>query len=154
MRLLAFVFISALSLLVPPAAADTLSPRVLPVTTTTVYPGEIVSNGVLIEKAFRSNRVARLPVYDTRQMIVGKVARRTLLPGQPILVNALREPDLVKQGNSYIVTFEDEGLSISATATALQSGTAGDIVALRNVDSGTIIRGIVQADATIRVGVE
>lgn len=140
-----------LSLMADVTAAQNLPERILPVPNFTIYPGETIPSSALVERRFRSQRFLRMPAYDTRAAIVGKVARRTLIPGMPIAVNSLREPDVITQGNAYVVFYEDEGLSISATATALQSGTTGDLVALRNTDSGTIIRGIVQADATIKV---
>ena len=41
---------------------------------------------------------------------------------------------------------------ISITAVPLEPGAAGDVVKLRNVDSGRIFSGIVMADGTVRVG--
>ena len=37
-------------------------------------------------------------VYEAREALVGKVARRTLLPGQPIPISAIRDPYLVIAG--------------------------------------------------------
>jgi flagellar basal body P-ring formation protein FlgA len=33
----------------------------------------------------------------------------------------------------------------------LQAGGVGDVLSLRNTDSGTVIKGVVEADGTIRV---
>jgi flagella basal body P-ring formation protein FlgA len=35
---------------------------------------------------------------------------------------------------------------------ALQNGSAGDVVTLRNIDSGAIIKGTVASDGTVRLG--
>ncbi|TIO47611.1 MAG: flagella basal body P-ring formation protein FlgA, partial [Mesorhizobium sp.] len=43
-------------------------------------------------------------------------------------------------------------LTISAAGVTLQPGAAGDLIKIRNVDSGKIISGTVMADGTIRVG--
>ena len=43
-------------------------------------------------------------------------------------------------------------LTISATAVTLQSGAAGDLVKVRNPDSGKVFSGTVMADGTVRVG--
>ena len=48
--------------------------------------------------------------------------------------------------------FNPAQLTISATAVSLQPGAIGDIISLRNNDSGTTIRGVMQADGTVRVG--
>ena len=51
-----------------------------------------------------------------------------------------------------MVVFETGGLTITANAMALQNGGVGDVVTLRNVDSGTTIKGTVAADGTVRLG--
>ena len=82
----------------------------------------------------------------------GKVARRTLLPGRYIPSNSLREAWLVEQGAAVQVTFIAGALVISATAVTLEPGAAGDLVKVRNLDSGKVFSGTVMADGSIRVG--
>ena len=65
---------------------------------------------------------------------------------------ALREAYLVEQGAAVQVIFVAGALTISATAVTLQPGSAGDLVKVRNVDSGKVFSGTVMADGTIRVG--
>ncbi|RVA54437.1 flagellar basal body P-ring formation chaperone FlgA, partial [Mesorhizobium sp. M7A.F.Ca.CA.004.09.1.2] len=81
----------------------------------------------------------------------GKVAKRTLLPGRYIPSTAIREAWLVEQGASVQIFFIAGGLTISATAVTLQPGVAGDLVKVRNIDSGKILSGTVMADGTIQV---
>ena len=56
------------------------------------------------------------------------------------------------RGTSVQVVFQQAGLSITAYASPLQDGSAGDVIRVRNTDSGVIIRGVVQPDGTVRVG--
>jgi flagella basal body P-ring formation protein FlgA len=49
------------------------------------------------------------------------------------------------------VLVEDDGLIIVTYATSLQSGSAGMMVQLRNLDTGVTIRGIVQQDGSVRI---
>jgi flagellar basal body P-ring formation protein FlgA len=126
----------------------------LPVPRTTIYPNETISADQLMDRAFIANSVNRSSVLDDRQGLVGKVARRTLLPGQPVQVNAVRDPYLVNQGKSSLVVFENGGLTISTQAVALQNGGVGDVVTLRNPDSGVVIQGTVERDGTIRLGAQ
>lgn len=123
----------------------------LPVPRITVYPGDIVRDEHVTEQRFARTAMPRIAVYETRDAIVGKVARRTLLPGQPIPVNAVREPDTVSQGKPVLIVFQSGGLTITTQAVPLQSGGIGDIVSVRNADSGTTVKGIVQADGSVRV---
>ena len=84
--------------------------------------------------------------------IEGKVARRTLLPGRLIPTGSVCEPYLVETGSPVTVMFVEGGLTISTKAVALQSGAAGDMIRLRNMDSGVVLSGIVLADGTVRIG--
>ena len=132
----------------PAAAAE----RVLPVPAATIYPGEIIDDAALVDRKFSTAMLGKLPLANGRAMIVGKVARRTLLPAQPIPVGAVAEPEVVKRGVPVQVVFQEGGLTIVTTATSLQSGGIGDLIRVRNLDSGLIISGTVQADGTVRVG--
>ena len=87
-----------------------------------------------------------------RSGLVGKIARHTLLPGLPISTNAVGEPRLIADGQRVRVVFEQDGLIIESYASALQAGGAGDVISIRNLDSGVTISGIVQTDGTVRVG--
>lgn len=85
---------------------------------------------------------------------VGKVARKTLLPGKPILVSALGEPSLVTRGIPAPLVFTAGTLTITAMGTPLESGVAGDFIKVRNVDSGIIVSGTVLANGRIQVGMQ
>ncbi|MCR4264789.1 flagellar basal body P-ring formation chaperone FlgA, partial [Nitratireductor sp. ZSWI3] len=91
--------------------------------------------------------VARAP-----EEIDGKVARRTLLPGRLIPASYVRDPYLVETGSPVTVTFTEGGLTISLRAVPLQPGAAGDMIRLRNADSGRTFMGMVLADGTVKVG--
>lgn len=134
-----------------PARAENVD---LPVPRATIYPGDTISADQLTDRAFIASSVTRASVLDDRGALVGKVARRTLLPGQPVLVNAVREPFLVNQGKSSLVVFESAGLTITTQAIALQNGGAGEVVTLRNPDSGVVIQGTVERDGTVRLGAQ
>lgn len=153
-RLAAFLLgavVAMLSVFATRAGAQELQ---LPVPAVTIYPNEEIGEEHITDRAFIAATVTRGSVQEDRRTIVGKVARRTLIKGQPIPVNALREPYVVLTGKPAVVVYEDGGLTITGQATALQSGSIGDVVSLRNVESGTMIRGIVAKDGTVRVGTQ
>ncbi len=129
----------------------------IPVPKATIYPGDLIGDDLLTMRRFntrgRAGRRARdaRTIYASREFLIGKVARRTLLRGRPIPRNAVREPDVVSRGKSVLVSYRSGRLLITAYATALQSGRAGDIVSLRNIDSGTVISGRVLKDGTVQL---
>lgn len=120
----------------------------------TVYPGQIVSDTALVEKRFFINGPAANQYVLSPDQATGKVARRTLLPGKPILVAALSEPSLVTRGVPASMVFSSGPLTITATGTPLESGAVGDFIKIRNADSGIIVSGTVLADGRIQVGMQ
>ncbi len=91
-------------------------------------------------------------MIESRAAIVGKIARRTLLPGAPIPWNAVTEPKAVLNGAKIRIVFEEGGLNITTYGAALQSGSVGEIISVRNLDSGYTVTGTVQSDGSVRVG--
>ena len=136
----------ATSLCRPLAAAERR-----PVAAATIYPGEIIREPMIADADF-PDAVASAAYVTSHAQLVGKVARRTLLPGQAIPINAVGEPKLVTIGATVRVVYQEDGLTISTYASALQAGVAGDLVSLRNIESGIVVSGTVQADGSVRIG--
>ncbi|TKT77674.1 flagellar basal body P-ring formation protein FlgA [Aquamicrobium sp. LC103] len=136
------------TMLATPASAQ----ETVVVTNRVVYPGETVTTETLDEVPLRRQLKNPAAVVYSRVELEGKVARRTLLPGRLIPVNSVREAYLVEPGSPVTVMFVHGPLSISATGVPLQAGAAGDLIKVRNLDSGTVVSGTVMADGTVRVG--
>jgi flagella basal body P-ring formation protein FlgA len=149
--------IAALSLLLAgtffgTASALAAGGRTLPVPQVTIYPGDPIEPELLIDRTFSAGLIGNMAVIDNRDRLAGKVARRTLLPGYPIPVNSVEEPDVIAAGIPVRVVFQNGGLTITALASPLQAGGVGDLISVRNVESGLTLHGVVQADGTVRVG--
>jgi flagella basal body P-ring formation protein FlgA len=144
---LAVVAVALLAAGMPARAAE----LELPVPRAAIYPGDVIGDDQLYGRPFIAHTVTRSSVFEAREDVVGKVARRTLLPGQPIPISAVRDPYLVTQGKQALVVFRAAGLTITTYAMPLQSGGTGDVVSVRNTDSGAVIKGTVATDGTIRV---
>jgi flagellar basal body P-ring formation protein FlgA len=125
--------------------------KLIPVPSVTIRLGDVIKEGMLTERAFTPNSLGVAMFIEARQNLLGRVARRTLLPGQPIPTNAVEDPWAVAKGAVVKIVVEDSGLSIVTYGSALQSGSAGSIIPIRNVDTGVIIRGVVQPDGTVKV---
>lgn len=141
--------LAALALLAGAARADDL---LLPVPTVTIYPGDTVKAAMLRIQAYPENFKARTAVVDAPMAIVGRVARRMLLPGEPVPVNAIDDPRLVSRGTPTQIVFEEHGLLITAVGAPLQNGGLGDVIRVRNTDTNRIVLGTVMADGRIRTG--
>lgn len=146
---------AAVSLVVGMAAAGILSPALgaerRPVPAVTIYPGDVIREDQLTD-ADLPDAVASSAYASNRSMLVGKVAKRTLLPGRAVPSNAVGEPRLVTVGARVRLVYEEDGLTITAFAAALQAGGAGDFISVRNVESGITVSGIIHADGSVHVG--
>lgn len=138
-------------LVAAPAAAAPAIEMVLPVPRVTVYPGTVITQDMLSERVFRNRDYEQPGFARTPEAIVGKVARKTLLPNVPIAMVGMREPFSVVQGQLAVVIFQSGGLTISGRAVPLQNGASGEVISLRNTESGATIRGVVQPNGTVRV---
>jgi len=116
-----------------------------------IYPGETVTADMLREAAFNNPNVSIASFAVLPQDAEGKVTRRTLLPGRMIPTASLREPYAVEAGKPVEVQYVQGALTISLTAVSLQPGAIGDMIKLRNVDSGVTFSGVILADGTVRV---
>ncbi|WP_409564209.1 flagellar basal body P-ring formation chaperone FlgA [Methylobacterium sp. J-068] len=124
----------------------------LPVPTVTIYPGDTIKESMLRMQAYPETFRARTAVVDAPMAIAGRIARRMLLPGEPVPVNAVDDPRLVSRGTPTQIVFEEHGLLITAVGAPLQNGGLGDVIRVRNTDTNRIVLGTVMADGRIRTG--
>ena len=133
------------------AAPALAGDRMVPVPTVTIYPGDIIRDGMLTERALPDGFAGQTVTVLDRDAMVGKTSRRTLLPGLPVSINSIGEPRLVTVGAMVKVVFIEGGLVISTYASALQAGAVGDVIPVRNTESGLVISGVIEKDGSIRV---
>ncbi len=138
-------------LVVALAARASAASRGLPVPAQVIYPGDRISDAMLVDSEDPAPGAPPPNVLWERADIVGKVARRTLLPGRPIPSIAVEEPRAVSTGTQVTLVYQQDGLSIATTAQALQNGYVGQVVQVRNLDSGLVVSGAVQPDGSISV---
>ncbi|WP_295807330.1 flagellar basal body P-ring formation chaperone FlgA [uncultured Nitratireductor sp.] len=122
------------------------------VSTRVIYPGETIAIDALDEVVLRRPPRGNTAIARMLEDIDGKVARRTLLPGRLIPVSYVRDAYLVETGSPVTVTLSEGALTISLRAVPLQAGAAGDMIRLRNIESGRTFMGVVLADGTVQVG--
>jgi flagella basal body P-ring formation protein FlgA len=147
---LAAVAVAGLALSARPLAAAAEELGVIP--THIIYPGETITADALQLARVRPGKPSTIAFAHEAGELVGKVAKRTLLPGRFVPLSSVRDSFLVTQGAPVQVLLIQDGLTISMTAVTLEPGAAGDIVKVRNVDSGAVFSAVVMADGTVRVG--
>lgn len=134
--------------LVPALAED----RKVPTPSQVIYPGDIIRDAMLTDVSVYDLPNVEGAIVETRADLLGKVARRTLLPGRAIVALAIENPRAVANGAQVKLIYRDGGLSIVTSALALEAGGVGDTIKVRNSDSGLTISGTIQPDGSVSVG--
>lgn len=116
----------------------------------TIYPGQEIDANQLQEVEVTNPNLAGGYASSIDQ-VAGMVSSRTLLPGRTIQVSALREPYAVKRGTPVRMTFSTGAMTISATGSPLDNASVGDVIRIRNLDSGVTVSGTVMADGSVQV---
>ena len=129
------------------AFADDMAP---PTPRVVIYPGDIIRQDMLSDLSPDTARGAG-QTAETRADVLGKMARRTLLPGQAIPMAGVDNPRVVVNGASVKLVFVDGGLTIVTVGSAMQDGATGDMVKVRNDDSGVTVTGVVRSDGAVLV---
>ena len=130
-----------------PAAAQEAH---VPTPKAVIYPGDLILDEMLVDVP-NASRDGSGPFVDSRSLIVGRVARLTLLPGHAIPFSGISNRKLVSNGAEVKLVFSEGDLLIMTTGAALQDGLIGDIVRVRNNDSGVTVSGAVQPDGSVKV---
>ncbi|MGA7197458.1 flagellar basal body P-ring formation chaperone FlgA [Roseiarcus sp.] len=117
-----------------------------------IYPGDIIRDDMLADLSQGGVADGGGPFVEDRALIVGKVARLTLLPGHAIPFAGVSNRKVVANGAEVRLVYAEGGLLIMTTGAALQDGSIGDVVRVRNSDSGVTVSGAVQPDGSVKVG--
>lgn len=126
--------------------------RILPVPTVTIRAGDVIDASQIKDRTYPVEARFRMTMVENPRALVGKIARRTLTVGEPVPVSAVEENRLVTRGVPATIVFEEGSLSITGVGVPQQNGAAGQMVQVKNMDSGRLIIGRVTDDGQIRVG--
>ena len=124
----------------------------LPVPKVTLKPGDVIDLSLLEQKSFYANQIDRFTTVPKSGELLGKEVTQLLQAGRPIHRAAVARREVVKRGAPSQLVFREQGLNIIAYVEPLEDGVAGDIIRVRNLDSGLIVSGVVQPDGTISIG--
>jgi flagella basal body P-ring formation protein FlgA len=110
----------------------------------TITTEDVAQKSVRI-KDFRASYV-RIP-----QDILGKVARRSIAPGDPLTREKFSDPLLVNSGETVRLRLERNGIVLTSLAKAEQDGRLGQMIRVRNIDFSTLLKARVTGRAEVRM---
>lgn len=83
--------------------------------------------------------------------ILGLIVKRQVAPGTPLTNSMLGKPVLIERGKAVSIVAQIGDIQVKVPGTALQNGSEGQFIRVRNNTSQKIITGQVVDDATVLV---
>jgi flagella basal body P-ring formation protein FlgA len=89
-------------------------------------------------------------VISDIQQAVGKTLASSVSSGQPLRLDMLRSPMVIRQGQIVKLVAQGNGFQVSSEGKALANASAGQAVSVR-LPSGQVINGTAKPDGTVEV---
>ena len=83
--------------------------------------------------------------------VIGKAARRSLFPGQPITAADVGNVQVVKRNDIVELVYERGRLELRAEGRALAPGAIGDSIRVMNLESRIVVNGVVGSQSKVNV---
>jgi flagellar basal body P-ring formation protein FlgA len=142
--------LALLLLTASPALADAYT--TVPVPLVTLYVGDTLNAAHIGQRRYRTDWLARNQFARDNSEVAGLTVKRTLVKGRPISLADLGPANLVQEGEMVTAIFASGALQIAAQMMALEGGSDGSAVRVRNPETGAIVQGRVSGFARVVVG--
>jgi flagella basal body P-ring formation protein FlgA len=104
----------------------------------------------LIEK--NTNKI-KLGYFKVAKRIVGTVAKRNIARGKIITPSDLKLANLIHKGERVIISALSNSIKVSMKGVAINSGTLGDIIRVKNLSSKRVIEAKIVARGKVEVNI-
>ena len=133
-------------------ASASAAERLLVVPNVTIYPRDVIRAEHLETRRFLYDPVGPSAYAESVDGVVGLGARSTLLANRPIPLNGVEKVKVVANGAPVRIHFTQGGFTITTAGQAMQAGGVGEVVRVRNNETGLIVSGFVREDGAVEVG--
>ncbi len=89
--------------------------------------------------------------YSRKEDVIGKLLKRRIGANQPLTVVLLEEADLVRKGDTVIVSAQAGGIAVRTQGEALTNGAAGEQIRVKNRGSQRIVKAEVTGRGQVKV---
>lgn len=122
----------------------------IPVLTRTLSRGDVIRAGDISYERVPRNRLPREATADLAD-VIGLAARRPMAAGTPVAAVDFRAPTLVQRNETVTILYTISGMNLTARGQVLDSGSQGDLVSVRNIQSKKVIQATVTGFGTVSV---
>lgn len=135
----------------PPQAVSAARRIAIPVPSVAIAAGQVISDDMLSDRDVPDSVGLDAKFHTNRAALAGMTARKPLAPGRAIALAAVKPTDLVVPGQPVTLIYVAPGLEITGRAMPLQPGKRGDVVQVRNLDSGRVVQGVVKDAGAVQI---
>jgi len=113
--------------------------------------GEKFSDGNTTLRRMEVSSLAPGSVFTETAQLAGMKAARVIRAGMPVTRHVVIVPPVVRRGAVVTIVFRTDSIKLTARGIAREDGAPGDIIRVKNVDSGREISAEVQPDGSVSV---
>ena len=122
----------------------------LPVLDRRIPRGEIIRSSDLTWMEIPVKRLRHNTLLSADK-VIGKAAKRLIGAGVAISAHDVENPILVEKGKMVTIAYRTEYMEVKTLAQALEDGTEGSVIRVKNIDSGSELKAYVRADGELVV---
>ncbi|SMG18813.1 flagellar basal body P-ring formation chaperone FlgA [Dethiosulfovibrio salsuginis] len=89
--------------------------------------------------------------YSDPAVLIGMAATRDMAKGQPFTARTIDDVEIVRSGSRVRIIHRKGGLIVSTSGRAMESGSIGDVIKVRNNRTRSIVSGTVTGPDTVEV---
>lgn len=116
----------------------------VPTLTRQLSRGDVIEASDIAMKAVPDRLVRKDTVTDPNKL-VGLSPRSMVSANRPLRMNEVASPVVVKRGDAVQMTYTNKYMSIKTTGVALQDGSVGDLIRVKNEKSEKAVSGRVES---------
>lgn len=90
-------------------------------------------------------------IFRDPEQLKGQRLRQNIAEGKVLMAHQLEPRPLVESGQQVTIELQYKGLLIRTNGTALDTGTRGEIISVRNDRSGKVIEAEISAESKVKV---
>lgn len=125
--------------------------QMVPVFTKRMEKNTIITESDIVIKPILAMRVRNSRTLQKPEQIIGKTLKRGMASGQPIRSNDLTEQLAVLANSEVEMFYSGKGIAVTDRGIAMEKGAIGDVIRVRNIKSGTVLRARVDAPNRVLV---
>lgn len=123
----------------------------VPITSRFIKAGTVVTSEDITITKIKATRIKEQYIINAED-VVGKQAKKNLLAGAFVQSAELARPPVIKHNDPVNITYSSDLIRLKTSGIALGVGAIGDMIKVKNNDTGIVLLGQIINKNTVQVG--